>query len=53
MNTTATRVAQPVMYLKLNGYVVQVAKAWMKVNGSMVEQDISELFSTSDNLVKG
>ena len=45
--------AQPVLYLKLNGSVVQVAKAWMKVNGSLVEQDITQLFSTSDNLVQG
>ena len=45
--------AQPVLYLKLNGSIVQVAKAWAKVNGSLVEQDITKLFSTSDNLVQG
>lgn len=45
--------AQPVLYLKLNGSIVQVAKAWEKVNGSLVEQDITQLFSTSDNLVQG
>lgn len=45
--------AQPVLYLKVNGSVVQVAKAWMKVNGTLVEQDITQLFSTSDNLVQG
>lgn len=45
--------AQPVLYLKLNGSMVTVAKAWAKVNGSLVEQDITQLFSTSDNLVQG
>ena len=45
--------AQPVLYLKLNGSIVQVAKAWAKVNGSLVEQDITQLFSTSDNLIQG
>ena len=45
--------AQPVLYLKLNGSIVQVVKAWEKVNGTLVEQDITQLFSTSDNLVQG
>lgn len=45
--------AQDTAYVKISGTLYQVVKAWKKVNGSLVEQDITQLFSTSDNLVQG
>lgn len=45
--------AVPTLYIKVNGSMVEVAKAWKKVNGSLVEQDVTTLFETTDNLVVG
>lgn len=40
-------------YIKINGAWKEVIKAYKKVNGTWVEQDITKVFSTSDNLVQG
>lgn len=41
------------LYVKINGTVYAVSKAYKKVNGSCVEQDITQLFSTSDKIIVG
>lgn len=41
------------LYVKINGTWVPYSKAYRKINGSWVEQDITGVFSTSANYVKG
>lgn len=45
--------AQPELFVKMNGAMVKVDKAYKKVNGSWVEQDISTVFQSGVNYVKG
>ena len=41
------------LYVKINGSWVQYSKAYVKINGSWVEQDITGVFSSNTNYVKG
>ena len=41
------------LYIKNNGSWKEVVKAYKKINGSWVEQDITTLFNTSTKYVKG
>lgn len=41
------------LYVKLNGAWKAVEKAYKKVNGSWVEQDIKTIFSSSGKYVRG
>ena len=45
--------AQPKLFVKQNGTWVEVSKAYKKVNGSWVEQDITTIFNSSTNYLKG
>lgn len=45
--------AQPKLFVKQNGTWVEVSKAYKKVNGSWVEQDITTIFNSTDNYLKG
>lgn len=45
--------AQPKLLVKQNGTWVEVSKAYKKVNGSWVEQDITTIFNSSTNYLKG
>lgn len=52
--TIGGSVAQPVLYVKLNGSWVQVSKAYKKINGAWVEQsDLTGVFQSGVNYVKG
>lgn len=41
------------LYIKYNNSMVQVEKVYKKVNGSMVEQDITTAFDSNTNYVRG
>jgi len=45
--------AQPQLFVKHSGAWVEVAKAYKKVNGSWVEQDITTVFNSTDNYLEG
>lgn len=45
--------AQPKLFVKQNSTWVEVSKAYKKVNGSWVEQDITTIFNSSTNYLKG
>lgn len=45
--------AQPKLFVKQSGTWVEVSKAYKKVNGSWVEQDITTVFNSTDNYLKG
>lgn len=45
--------AQPTLYVKENGAWKAVSKAYVKTNGSWVEADVSTLFNSGTNYLKG
>jgi hypothetical protein len=46
-------IATDELYVKLNGTWKQVIRGYKKINGTWVEQDVSTLFNSTDNFVKG
>jgi len=41
------------LYVKYNGSIIPVEKVYKKINGSMVEQDITTAFDSNTNYVRG